>query len=174
MNNKEKIVFGVLLVAVLIAGVLLPKAGFLVGSPAGTTFLSAKVAEVNQGSIATAAATTSGASLLNNDASDRIVESVVVSCSGVGTSQTFLTGTGLATLTLTVATSTSAVPNQTNEAVNELINAQVIATSSLNVFSNPTINNAQSRVWASGTYLNFHFNATNTASCLLGAHYVAS
>lgn len=161
--------------AVVLAGTIYgayqyPQNQLLAGSAVGTTFSTAKVAQVNI-SPATQSATSS--SVLNTDASDRFLEgNYFSSCTGVGTSQTNLTGTGLAALTISMATtSVSSLGSQGNTQLG------VVTVSTSTAFSNnasTTINTDYRGDWASGTYLTFTFNATNTAACTVGVHYHAS
>lgn len=143
-----------------------------VGSAAGTTFNTAKVATTVMIPAAPGATATTS-SILNSDASDRKIESFKIDCSNVGTSLTN-TGAGIATWQVSFATSSTATP-----AVNPNVNAValVIATStpdSFNVLATATSTPAVNRVWAAGSYLTIGFNATNTASCVAGVSYLGS
>ncbi len=184
MNNSLVSTIVVSVVAGLLAGAVVhfwapaPKQTvtqqFVAGSAVGTTFNTAKVAAVNM-SLATAAATTS--SVYNGDSSDRIILDLFASCSGVGASKTAYTGAGLLALTISAATtSTSAPANVTNSNLVFGASGTTIATSTPDAYSANTTFTAGAflRRWASGSYLSFFSNATNTAACTVGAHYLAT
>ncbi len=138
-----------------------------VGSSVGTTFGTARIAQINLSP--TVAATTTG--ILNTDSSDRYIESTYLACSGVGTSQIGYVGGGLANLLFNVATGTTQAPARITNA--QVISTQV-STSTTDVYVASTTIQTALRIWPTGTYLNFEFNATNTAACTVGAHYLAS
>lgn len=141
----------------------------VVGSPVGSTFGTSKIAQVNI-TPSTAAATSS--SILNTDSSARWVKSNYADCIAPTTSQTYLTGAGLANLQLLVAT--TSVANEGLQGSTNYAGNLTVATTSY--YSN----NASSTLpvlggyWAPGTYLTFDFNATNTAQCTVGVRYEAS
>ncbi len=144
----------------------------LAGSSAtGSTFNTAKVAAITFAPAA-AGATTTG--ILNTDANDRIVQDSFATCNTLGTSFTAYTGAALANLIFTAATGTTQAPNA-NTNTNLALNV-TIATTTANVqyTASTTFTNIQARVWAAGTYMNFASNATNTAVCNVGVHYLAS
>lgn len=140
-------------------------------SAVNTVANTAKLATINMVP-STASATTT--SILNPDSSDREISSSVVSCTGVGTSQTPLTGTGLAALTVQMSTSSTASINATGN-TNYAANLIVSTSSSYSFQSSTTepVSSSVSRLWPAGTYLNISFNATNTAICTVGVHYLA-
>lgn len=141
-----------------------------VTSPVGTTFTTAKVAQINI-TPSTPAGTSTG--MLNTDSSDRYISSMYGACSGVGTSFTAYTGAGLTSLgfTVTGATSTTQAPNTISN-TNTFV--MKVATTTPDSYASTTSSTDLSRVWASGTYYNFAFNATNTAACTVGVHYIGS
>ncbi len=140
-----------------------------VGSSTGTTFGTAKIATVV---MAPATAAASSTSILNPDASDRKIESFVVDCSGVGSSLSYLAGLGIASWTVTFATSsTGAQVANTNGTT---LNLSTSTVDLYNILGNATTTPALNRVWAAGSYLVPTFNATNTASCVVGVNYLAS
>ncbi len=114
MNNTQKYIVGVALVVVAIIGFLgwkypiapAPLAGT---SSQGSTFSSAKFYGVAV-NLAAPGANGTSTSILNTDANDRYITSVGAACNGIGTSLTAYTGAGLASLTLKVATSSTAAP----------------------------------------------------------------
>lgn len=138
-----------------------------------STFSTAKIAEI--GFAPTTASATTSVTLLNTDSTDRVITSAFAYCSGVGTSQTYLTGTGLSALTFTMGTSS----NTSNSNPTTVANAFIVTVSTSTPYSyvssttTPYPNDA-TRTWASGSYLLINANATNTASCVTGVHYLAS
>lgn len=165
----------VLLGGALYGAYLYPQASQLVGSSAGTTFSTAKIATVVMSpSAAGANATTS--SILNTDASDRKIETFVADCSGVGTSQAVNTGGGLASagFIVSAATTSTSVPTVVTNTNALTLPISTSTPDSYNIVGNATTTVALNRVWASGSYLTFQFNATNTASCIIGVNYLAS
>lgn len=181
MTSKHivAIVIAAVLGIALIGAYYYPQAGEqAVESSAGTTFNSAKYA----GKVAlltTPGANGTSTSILNSDAYDRIVTNVRSACQGVGTSLTAYSGTGLAALTLTIATSSTAAP-ATNGNTNSVGGGAVtIGTSTANwavATSSATGagSNAVYNTWAAGSYLTFTTNATNTATCTFGVDYIGS
>ncbi len=163
-----------------IAGLFLPHSQIVnrteqiiaAGSPAGSVFNSAKVAAINMAP-STGSATSS--SIFNGDSSDRIVTDGFAACSGIGTSQTAYTGAGLANLVLKAATtSASGAANVGNNGPLTVIIATSTA-SDFNVASSTYVSTAGFiQRWAAGSYMTFSFNATNTAACTVGVHYLAT
>lgn len=145
-------------------------------SPSGTTFQTAKTALVAI-NLASPGSGGTSTSMLNTDSNDRFIYSTDVGCEGVGTSKTAYTGTGLSSLTLTMATSSTAAP-ATNGNTNTLP-VVTIGTSTPNFViasssaGTPGIN-LVSNIWATGSYLTITANATNTALCTAGVKYFGS
>ncbi len=174
MNNKNIYIGIIVAILIGVGGYFFPKSvgneGLVgtVGSSVGTTFNTAKVAQVNLNP--TIAATTTG--ILNTDGTDRYIESTYYICSGVGTSQTGYTGAGLANLLLNIATGT------TQTLASSITNANKwstqVSTSTPDSYVASTTAQSLWRVWPTATYLNFEFNATNTAACSVGVHYLGS
>lgn len=179
MNTTYKVLSVVLVVAIAtiaVLGLYLPNSGFTVGgvtvatSSDQTTNSTAKTATVTI-SPATASAT-STVSLLNTDSVDRVIIGTEVFCSNVGSSKTYLTGTGLASFLLRAATTSSSsvgLQGNTNYA------AQITVSTSTDLFyiasSTEGVLQYVSRIWPTNTYLTFNFNATNTAACTVGSRY---
>lgn len=174
-----KISLGVIAVVVLGLAIygayLYPKAENSVGSSAGATFSTAKVAAVVMAPN-TQAATSS--SIVNTDGSGRWVTDAFAYCSGDSTAFTNITGGGLAALTLqaaTTSTSGAGLLGNTNYAAN-----MTLATSSTyaaNSTTTPTGSpDAKFYYWGSGVDMTFLFNATTTATaaCTVGVHYLPS
>lgn len=176
----KSVVFAV--VAGLVAGVVVltfaPKqvTEVAVGSPAGATFSTAKVAAISW-TLATGATSTS---VLNTDSSDRYVTTLNLGCQNVGNSFTPLTGAGLASLQVRAATtSTNAPAVISNTALVggapltvSTSSAQILIASSTASGPNGTQN--LSFVWTAGSYMTFWSNATNTAQCVVGVNYLQS
>lgn len=177
MNTSTKTIISLVLAVVITVAIYeayqYPKTvnslGAVTTSSAGATFASAKVAQVTMIPATLAATTTS---LLNTDAADRWVESSFASCANVGTSKTTRTGLGLAAWRLQAATTTVAtlgLQGSTKYASNLLL-----ATSTAFIKIASTTSGFYAGNWPTGTYMTFLFNATNTAACTVGVHYLGS
>lgn len=171
---------GVVIAATVIGGYFFPRVSAPViqqissASPAGSTFNYMKIAAIT---VAMTSATSS--TVLNTDSNDRIVLSTEIGCEKVGSSNTLNTGTGLASLTVLVGTSSTATPTATALFSPSLeIGNVTLATSSANfIFASSTAVTATSSsasIWASGTYMAFVSNATNTAVCTFAVHYLST
>jgi hypothetical protein len=143
-------------------------------SPQGTSLNDTKQAAVTI-NLANPGANATSTSILNTDGNDRFITSEHAVCEGVGTSQTAYTGAGLASLTLKMATSSTAAPT-TNANTNTLPTVTVSTTTPNFGISSSTVatpgNNLVSNVWAAGSYLTISANATNTALCTVGVNYL--
>jgi hypothetical protein len=139
-------------------------------SSAGVSNTTARIASVTVAPALTAGTTTS---IYNGSGVDRLVQDSFVACTGVGTSQTYLTGAGLAAWTLQMSTSSSALDAKTN--TNYVANITVATSSAWSYVASSTEGVLQyvSRIWPTATYLNITFNATNTAACTVGASYLS-
>ena len=125
--------------------------------------------------MAPATSAASSTAILNSDASDRKIESFVADCSGVGTSLAYLTGTGLTSTGWNVNMATSSTGAQlTNASALTMFIPTTTPDAFNSIGAGTTTPSAAQRVWAAGSYLVFTFNATNTASCVIGVHYLAS
>jgi len=173
MTNKNLTIAVFIIGLIAIGAYFYPKVNQMMktGSAVGTTFNSAKVAAINM-TISTGTATSS--SLYNSDGSDRYIIDAFSVCSGVATSYTAYTGTGLASLNWKMATtSTSAPAILTN--TNYVANMNMATTTSVAMASSTVGDLATgNRTWAAGTYLTIQPNATNTAACTAGVHYIGS
>lgn len=170
------------LAAVVIFGAIIgayqyPKYSFTPGtvSTAPTTvFNTAKVAEAGFAPTVDSATTTP---ILNTDATDRVVIDSFYYCNSVGTSKTYLTGTGLANLIFSISTSSTATGYGITNA-NYLLRSNVSTTTSdtsiYTASSTTPFPGDSSRLWAAGSYILIYANATNTASCVAGVHYLGS
>ncbi len=177
MKNKNLVWAGLAAVLVIAVGAYIypeqKQTSSYASSSVGTTFNSAKIAAITW-SPSTGATSTA---ILNSDSSDRKIESFVADCSNMGVSQTPLTGTGLLSngLVFSMATTSTNAPAVVS---NANILSLPIATTSLDVYNivgtGTSTPNGLVRVWAAGSYLTFWSNATNTASCVVGVHYLAS
>jgi len=145
-------------------------------SAIATTFGTAKVAQVNINP-ATGSATSS--SILNTDATDRYITSSYVACNTVGTSLTAYTGAGLTSagwLWRMATTATAITGALTDSNTNYAANASLATSTVVDFVSTTTegVIQGTSRVWPTGTYLTIQPNATNTAICTVGVHYIGS
>lgn len=171
--NISKTVLGIGTVTLLVIGLaigytLAPRTELVQGiSSPGATGSTAKLY-----TITFSPSTGTSTSLLNTDGTDRAVTSTVAYCTGIGSSFSGFAGAGLANLTLKSSTSTSAtVTAATLANINYMYNASVSTSSPWLSIASSTIGGGLgdvTRVWPTGTYINFEFNATNTASCTLG------
>lgn len=143
------------------------------GSPAGTSFNTSKVAAIN---ISPQSITSTSTSLLNSDASDRIVTESFVTCSGL-TSMNGSTAAGVSTFQWWAATSSTAAP--TASVFNAPFAAMniTVATSSGDGFTSTstfTGTAVYARRWSAGTYMVFQTNATSSSAvCQAGVRYLA-
>lgn len=159
-------------------------------SAAGTTFNTAKIAAVAV-NLASPGSTGTSTSIINGDANDRYVTGIRAVCNGLGTSYTGVSGAGLASLTLTIATSSTASPASLSNANKVGSSAITISTSTVQFgISSSTLStmattsttgtigltgvSVPSIIWASGSYMTFLTNATNTALCTYGVDYLGS
>lgn len=181
MTTAQKTITSVILAAVIalaiIGGYYFPKYQILASaSPTGSTFGDAKFAGVVV-SLATPGANGTSTSILNTDTSDRYVTSTKVGCENIGTSRTAYTGTGLASLQVSIGTTTSANPASFLSFA-AITTGTIIGTSSVNnLFSSSTLQTATtslSVIWPANTNMTFYFNATNTAVCTVGVDYIGS
>lgn len=147
------------------------------GATQGGTFDTAKLAAVSV-NLANPGANATSSSVYNSGANARYVTGVQVGCTGLGSSKTAYTGAGLASLQLTVGTTSTAAPATIPNQAHLVASAMVIATSSAdNAFASSTtatIGNGLATVWPAGSYMTFWFNATNTAACTVGVNYLSS
>jgi hypothetical protein len=166
----------VLLVAIGAYAYPVAKAPALGTSATGSSFGNATKA-VPVIALANPGANGTTTSYLNSSPNDYYITNQEASCEKLGTSQTAYTGTGLAALTFTIATSSTANP-ATNSNPNTLPVITVATTTGNFVISSstagtPGVTNV-SNIWAAGSYLTVTANATNTATCSVGVSYTSS
>ncbi len=141
------------------------------GSPVGTVFNTAKTS-----AIAFSMANSTSTSILNTDAFMRLVKASDIACTGVGSSKTAFVGTGLATLTMLIGTSSTATPTPFSPAA-EVGNITISTSTTDFLNASSTTQTATSTYpieWPTGTYMTFVTNATNTAVCTVGTDYLGS
>lgn len=162
---------GILVVLAAIVGAYeYPQQGVKGISSVGASNSDAKIATITMAPLTAAATTTS---ILNDGGTDRAIESSMAYCTGVGTSKTFLTGAPLASLRVQMATTSVGflgLRGNTN-----LASDLTVATSSAWSYvssSTDTIPQYMGQLWPVNTYLSITFNATNTAACTVGVHYI--
>ncbi len=176
--TTSKMLIAAVIAAVVAGGVfggykflLSPTAIMQVASatPVGSTFNTAKTAYI---SVAPATLAASSTSILNPDTNGSYVTSLNSACTNVGNSFTSITGTGLASLTLTAAT--TSVPNNGAQGnTNTIVGTQATTTPfSLLQAAVSSTGSAVSDFWAGGTYLTLTYNATNTMACTAGVTYI--
>lgn len=181
MSDTTKFyVVAAIAVVAIIGAYFYPKfPAILSGSTAGSTFGSAKFAGIAV-NLAAPGANATSSSLYNNDSGDRYISSIKAGCEGVGSSNTAYSGAGLAALTLSVATSSTAAPATNGNAIKVGGGTVTLGTSTpFFAVSTSTIGTSGGIpafyfVWNTGTYLTFTTNATNTALCTFGVDYFAS
>lgn len=143
---------------------------------AGTTFNTAKVAQVN---ITPSTGSATSSSILNSDATDRYITNSYVACNTVGTSLTAYTGAGLTSagwlwrMATTAAAITGALADSNT---NYASNAPLSTSTAVSFIASSTegVLTGNSRIWPTGTYLTIQPNATNTAVCTAGVYYISS
>lgn len=144
-----------------------------VTSSAGVTNSTAKLFSVTMSPSVASATTTS---LLNSDSTDRMITGNILGCTGVGNSQAYLTGAGLLTGGWALQFSTSTVGSTGLQGNLNYAGNISIATSSAwlqQASSTLGVLGAVGLVWPASTYLNFTFNATNTAACTIGVSAIS-
>lgn len=144
-------------------------------SPTSSTFGTAKFAGIAV-NLANPGANATSSSVLNTDANDRYVTVMRYACQNIGTSKTAYTGSGLQSLNVTAATSSTAAP-ATNANTNSVQSGPTnigTSTTQFAVASSTSGSSNISLVWASGSYMTFSTNATNTAQCTFGVDYIGS
>lgn len=146
-------------------------------SPAGTTGQTAKFFSI-AANLASPGANGTSSSILNTSANDFYILAIKAGCSGIGSSNTAYSGGGLAALKLTVATTSTSAP--ATNGVNVVGGGTItIATSTVNyVVASSTAQmpglSSTTAMWASGSYMTFSTNATNTAACVFGVEAMSS
>lgn len=142
------------------------------GSPSGSTFGTMKFAGIvwlpNTGATTT--------SILNSDASDRLITKFDGTCTGVTSSFTAITGAGLASLTLKAATTSTNAPAIVTNG-NFVLNATISTSTAVFALSSTTMllaGDATTTVWKTGSYLSLWTNATSSATCTVGVEYIGS
>lgn len=149
-------------------------------SPQGTTSSTAKFFSVAV-SLTSPGANATSSSIQNTSSNDYYISSLKSGCESVGTSQTAYTGLGLASLKVTVATTSTAAPSTWPAGTNVIGGSSLtIGTSTPNfgvsssTIPGPTGVSTTSIIWAAGSYLTFMTNATNTAQCTFGVEAFSS
>lgn len=200
MSTQLKAVLAALIAAVMAVGVyggykylLTPPLQVSAGTAAaGSTFNTAKTAAIAM--VFTNGATST--SILNTDASDRFVISNFIACSSATSTYTAVTGAGLANWIIKAATTSTNAPaviSNTNLVMNDtvatgtvgagvasdyggiaLVASSSIATTSPTGWIGNAAGSANQFRWATGTYLTYWSNATNTAACTVGVYYLPS
>lgn len=150
-------------------GYLYPVALIPTGAVSLTT--SANTSKVAEAGFAPSVPGATTTSMLNTDTQDRIIITSEIFCSSVGTSQTAYTGTGLANLTFSIATTSTSAPvalGNTNYILNNNMTTSTVET----YVSSSTPYAVDYRRWAVGSYITISANATNTAQCIWDVKYL--
>lgn len=143
-----------------------PVAPTATGSPAGTTFNTAKIAAVTYAPATSAASSTS---LYNGDASSRYITDNVIDCNGVN-------GQGVTIQAATTTVANQGLQGNTNYAMNTFGTTTTTSTNFMVSSSTVTTFYGTAAIWPSLTYLTFiaTSSAFNQGSCTVGVHYLAS
>lgn len=171
MYNKSIVVGLIVVLLVAIGAYFYPQYGLGVVGPGAGSFNGTR----GFASLDVALANGSSTSILNTDSFDRLISEAFVGCQGLSTSLN-ASGAGVASLLVQVATTT--VANLGLQGNANYIGNLTVGTSTSNgtAYVSTTTNpfpNEQSRVWPSGTYLTFNFNATSSAAlCTEGVSYI--
>lgn len=136
------------------------------GSSAGSTFQSAKIAEVVSDATYTGASTTLGY-VLNGDASDRVVIDAGAFCTGLASASSAV---NIYNFRAGTSTNVFNIPSATNLAMNVTLAS---STSQRYVATSTYLGSGIQQVWATGTYMVFTINATTSATCTPFVHYIA-
>lgn len=170
-----KILLGVLVVVGIVGSYYYPRFHQLAGtaSTTGSTFNTAKVAEVAMAPISLTSTTTS---LLNSDATDRIVDSSFVSCATSSLQVFGAAGAGLANWIWQFATTSVAnlgLQGNTNFA-SQITVATSATDNAYTASSTQTGLGARGRLWPSGGYLSIlsiGSSTNSTLTCQAGVYY---
>lgn len=142
----------------------------------GTTGNTARQANIYGVNLAAPGANATSSSILNPTGQDVYVTAIKVGCEGVGTSKTAYSGTGLASLTFSVATTSTAAPAA--QGANTINGGTFTIGTSTSYYaaasSTAVLNGSYTIIWGAGSYLTFFTNATNTAICTFGVDYFQS
>jgi len=172
MSNKSLTVSLLVVLIVAIGGYIYPQAQSLVQgiSTSGSNFNGPSDATA-----VTSLLTSTSTSIQNTGGNDRAITSDHAFCQSVGTSNGYLTGGGIASLTLQAAT--TSVANQGLQGnTNYVFNTTIATTSGLAAYyvasSTEPIPSYIGRIWPAGSWLTFNTNATNTAACSFSVHFI--
>ncbi len=173
MKNSTKIILALAVVAIVLGTAYefrYHPESYASISPVNTTNSSAKILSKTM-DLSTAAGTTTSILIPQ----DYAVVSSFAYCTGVGTSKTAYTGTGLASLQINGATTSSAISgNLADSNTNYFTSGMVLGTSTPFSFASSTTDVAGvNRYLPAATYATFSANATNTAFCTVGVYVLA-
>jgi len=150
---------------------LAPKVVATSASPAGSTGRSAFQFNSYGNNLSAPGTNGTSTSILNNTGQDLYVSGEYAGCEGVGTSKAAYTGAGLASLTVTAATSSTAAP-ASNSNTNTLPVITIATSTPQYTLASSTAaftgSGSVSLLWLAGSYMTFTVNATNTAICTFG------
>lgn len=189
MSSFNKLVVLAVIAGVVAAGIFSVLSNHNNAVPvgaSGSTFSTAKYAGVAIDLASNSGATST--SILNTDSSDRYVVAVELACRNTGSSFTAVTGAGLASLQLTVGTSSASSPASIVSigAHSRVASAFVVGTATAPIIAVASSTTQVSTstlgvLWKSGEYMTFWWNATNTPAsgqttvpCTEGVRYLGS
>ncbi len=173
MPTYLKIIGALVVVAAIAGAYLYPQASTIVGSSTGSTFSTAKVASIVMAPISN---TSTSTSILNADASNRLVLDAGVVCPSGLTNMFAGNALGVATFNWYAATSAVAAPTVSIAgATFAAMNITVATSSPAGATATSTYTNTYARIWNAGSYMVFQTNATSSgAICVPYVHYLAS
>lgn len=182
MSKLQGFVLFAIAIVIAVGGYFSPAVTRVVqslGSSAGATFGDAKYAGVvialtNQGANGTST------SIINTDTSVRYVTGLRLACTGLGNSFSSGVGAGLASLQVTVGTSSTAAPvAQASVGIFSRVSSGLIIATATPTFviASSTTQIATSTLaspWYPNEYMTFWWNATSTATstCTEGVDYI--
>ena len=164
MNKITISVISVLIAAAIVGAYFYPQVPQSFGAVV-TGATTANTARIAQTTLLLSSSAATSTSILNTDAQDRYIVNAEVFCSGMAA-----TSTGQASnLTFVIATSSTAGIAGANSIV---ISPALTATPPAEFYATQTtINTADFRRWAAGSYLTFLATATSSASCTPDVNY---
>lgn len=177
INSKiNYILVGVvgLVIGVMLGLYLAPKAVTVGATPAGGTTSGQTYSSVVIVGSTTATATSS--SVTNNTGNDLLITGIRVACEGLGVSKSYVTGSGIANLTMSIATETTSNQVTTNTNTNLAGNVNIgTSTGTFALASSTSVNQLlTNNIWGNGVVLTFFLNATTSGQCTGGVDTVSS
>ncbi len=162
-NIISGIVTGVVgvIIGLVLSLVFTPQASVQGVSSSGSSFSTRKTASVT---ISPSSLSATSTAILNTDATDRLVTDGFAACTSVASQP------AVSTWILQAATTSAATGAFTNTSY--ALNISIATTSAIAYTASSSYGFDAYRYWATGTYMTFMFNASNTAACTVGVNYV--